>query len=139
MTDNTTFYALGIQGNYLKKITLATSTLSPGSYKTFFDTWPPQKIWSLQCRQINKVKNELDGQPSSLLASMHARFSPVHLVFLELEDMHQQLNFKILHENSNKFISRSFYLQLLTLFSLGGGEVHQVPVQLLISCPSGNF
>ena len=38
MTDNTTFYALGIQGNYLKKITLATSTLSPGSYKTFFDT-----------------------------------------------------------------------------------------------------
>ena len=121
MTDNTTFYALGIQGNYLKKTTLATSTLPPSSYKTSFDIWPPLKILSLQCRQINKVKNELDGQPSSLLTSMHARFSAAHLVFLELEDMHQHLNFKILHENSNKVISRSFYLQLLTLFPLGGG------------------
>ena len=37
MSDNTTFYALGIQGNYLKKTTLVTSTLPPGSYKTFFD------------------------------------------------------------------------------------------------------
>ena len=52
---------------------------------------------------------------------MHARFSPAHLVFLELEDMHQHLNFKILHENSTKVIPRSFYLQLLTLFPLGGG------------------
>ena len=44
---------------------------------------------SLHYKQINKVKNELDGQPSSFLACMHvynykATFSPMHLVFLEL-------------------------------------------------------
>ena len=74
---------------------------------------------SLYCKQINKVKNELDGQPSSLLTSMNAfnynaSFSPVHLVFLELEDMHRpHLGFKILDENNNEVIPRTFYLQLL--------------------------
>ena len=53
------------------------------------------------------------------LASMHifnynASFSPVHLVFLELEDMHKpHLDFKILDENNNEVIPRTFYLQLL--------------------------
>ena len=89
MADNTIFYALGIQDNYLEKTTLIRSTLPPGSYKTSLDTSPPPKILSLHCKQINKVKNRLDGQPSSLLVSMHvfnynASFSPVHLVFLEL-------------------------------------------------------
>ena len=74
---------------------------------------------SLYCKQINKVKNELDGQPSSLLTSMNAfnynaSFSPVHLVFLELEDMHRpHLGFKILDENNNEVIPMTFYLQLL--------------------------
>ena len=73
---------------------LVRSTLTPGSYKTSLDTSPPPKILSLHCKQIMKVKNELDGQPSSLLTSMHVSnynvtFSPVHLVFLELEDIHQ--------------------------------------------------
>ena len=68
------------------------------------DTSPPPISLSLHCKQINKVKNELDGQPSILLVSMHvsnykATFSPIHLVFLEL-DIHQPyLDFKILDEN----------------------------------------
>ena len=90
MADNAIFYALGIQYKYLEKTTLTRSTLPDGSYKISLDTSPPPKILSLHCRQINKVKNELDGQPSSLLTSMHVSkyngsFSPAHLVFLELE------------------------------------------------------
>ena len=118
MADNTIFYALGIQDKYLEKTTLIRSTLPPGSYKTSLDTSPP-KIWSLHCKQINKVKNELDGQSSSLLASMHvfnhnASFSPADLAFLELEDIYQpHLDFKVLDENSNEVIPRTFYLQLL--------------------------
>ena len=70
MASNTIFIALGISGNYLEKTTLIKSTLPPGSYKTSFDTSPPPKLLPLYCKQISKVKNELDGQPSSLLAYM---------------------------------------------------------------------
>ena len=95
---------------------LIRSTLSPGSYKTSPD--PPPKSLSLHCRQINKVKNELDGQPSSLLASMHVSsykptFSPIYLVFLELETDWPHLDFKMLDEKNSEVISRMFYLQLL--------------------------
>ena len=38
---------------------------------------------------------------------------PVHLVFLELEDIHQRLDLKILHENNNEIIPKTFCLQLL--------------------------
>ena len=119
MASNTIFFALGIPDNYLEKTTLIRSTLPPGSYKTSLDTSPPPKSLSLHCKQINKVKNELDGQPSSLLASMHvsnykATFFPIHLVFLKL-DIHQpHLDFKILVENNNEIIPRTFYLQLLS-------------------------
>ena len=90
MADNHVFIALGIQENYLEKTMLIRSTLPPGSYKTSLDTSPPPRSLSRHCKQINKAKNELDGQPSSLLASMHvsnhkATFSPTHLVFLELD------------------------------------------------------
>ena len=47
MADNTIFYALGIQDNYLEKTTLIRSTLPPGSYKTSLDTSPTRKILSL--------------------------------------------------------------------------------------------
>ena len=56
-------------------------------------------VAALQTNQ--QSQNELDGQPSSLLARMHdsnykGTFSPIHLVFLEL-DIHQpHLDFKIL-------------------------------------------
>ena len=112
IASNTIFIALGIRDNYLEK------TLPPGSYKISLDTSPPPKSLSLHCKQINKIKNELDGQPSSLLASMHvsnykATFSPMHLVFLELDTHQPHLDFKILDENNNEVILRTFYLQLL--------------------------
>ena len=117
MASNTIFIALGIRDNYLEKTTLIRSTLPPGSYKTSLDTQPLPKSLSLHCKQINKHKNKLDGQPSSLLACMHvsnyeATFSPMHLVFLELDTYRPHLDFKILDENNNEVILRTFYLQL---------------------------
>ena len=118
MASNTIFIALGIPDNYLEKTTLIRSTLAPGSYKTSLDTSHPPKSLSLHCKQIKKVKNELDGQPSSLLARMHgfnykATFSPMHLVSLELDTNRPHLNFKIRDENNNKVIPSIFYLWLL--------------------------
>ena len=98
---------------------LIKSILPPGSYKTSLDTSPPPQLLSLHCRQIDKVKNELDDQPTSLLTFMHvsnhkATFSPMYLVFLELGDTHRHhLDFQILDENNNEIIPRKFYLQLL--------------------------
>ena len=108
---------LGIPDKYLEKTALIRSTLPPGSYKTSLDLLP--RSLSLHCKQINKVKNELDGQPLSLLASVlvsnyKATFFSTHLVFLDL-DIHQpHLDFKILDENNNEVIPKTFYLQLLT-------------------------
>ena len=118
MASNTIFIALGILNNYLEKTMLIRSTLPPGSYKTSLDTLLPPKLLSLHCYHINKIKNELDGQPSSLLARMHvsnykATFSPMHLVFLVLDTHRPHLDFKILDENNNEVILRTFYLQLL--------------------------
>ena len=101
---------------YLEKTAVIRSTLPPGSYKTSLD--PPPRPLSLHCKQINKAKKELDGQQSSLLASMHvsnykATFSPIHLVFLELDTDRPHLHFKILDENNNEVIPKTFYLQLL--------------------------
>ena len=100
MASNIFFIALGIADKRLEKTTLIKSTLPPGSYKTSLDTSPPPKSLSLHCKQINKVKNELDGQPSSLLASIHisnykATFSLMHFVFLELDTYRQHLDFKM--------------------------------------------
>ena len=118
VASNTIFIALGIPDNYLEKTTLIRSTLPPGSYKTSLDTLPPPKSLSLHCKQINKLKNELDGQPSSLLTRMHvsdykATFSPMHLVFSELDTHRPHLDFKIFDENNNEVIPRTFYLYLL--------------------------
>ena len=88
LCDNTIFIELGIQDKYLEKTVLIRLILPPGSYKTSFDLLP--RSLSLHCKQINKIKNELDCQPSRLLSSMHvsnykATCSPIHLIFLELE------------------------------------------------------
>ena len=40
-------------------------------------------------------------------------FTPIHLVFLELDTHHFQLDFKLLGENNKVFILSTFYLQLL--------------------------
>ena len=113
MADNTIFIALGIQDKYLQKTTLIRSTLPPGSYKTSRDTSPPPGLLPLHCKQINKVKNELDDQPSSLLASMHvfnynSTFSSIHLVFLELDTDRPHLDFKILDQTTRK-LSRGYF------------------------------
>ena len=105
MASNTILIVLGIPDNYLEKTMLIRSTLTPGSYKTSLDTSPPPVSLSLHCKQINKVKNELDGHPSILLACMHvsdykAAFSPIHLFFLELDIDKPHLDFKILDENN---------------------------------------
>ena len=118
MTDNTIFIALGISDKHPEKNTWVRSTLPPGSYKTSLDTSPPPQLLLLHCKQINKIINELDGQPSSLLARMNisnyrATFSPMHLMFLELDAHRNRLDFKILDENNNEVIQRTFYLQLL--------------------------
>ena len=118
MASNTILIALGIPDNYLEKTTLIRSTLPPGSYKTYLDTPPPPKSLSLHCKQINKVKSELDEQSSSLLACMHvsnykATFSTMHLVFLEVDTNRSHLDFKILDESTNEVIPMTFYLQLL--------------------------
>ena len=118
MASNIFFIALSIADKYLEKTTLIKSNLPPGSYKTSLGTSPLPQSLSLHCKQINKVKNELDGQPSRLLASMQVsnymtNFSPVHLVFLELDTHQHHLDFKILDENNNEVIPRKFYLQLL--------------------------
>ena len=117
MASNIFFISVGIPDKHLGKTTLIKSTFPPGSYKTSLDTPSPPKILSVHCRQINRVKNELDDQPSTLLACMQVSdyevtFSPVHLVFLELDTHRNHLDFKILDEKNNEFIPRKFYLQL---------------------------
>ena len=92
--------------------------LFPGSYKTSLDTSPPPISLSLYCKQISKIKNELDGLPWSLLARIQvsnykSTFSPIHLIFLELEKDQLHLDFKILDEHHNEVIPKAFYLQLL--------------------------
>ena len=119
MACNIFFIALGILDKNLEKTTLIKSTLPLGSYKTSLDTSPPPKSLSLHCKLINKVKNELNGQPLSLIASMHVSyykitFSPMHLVFLELDTHRNRLDFKILDENNSEVIQRTFYPQPLS-------------------------
>ena len=72
----------------------------------------------MHSKQIRKVKNELNDQPWSLLASMYvsnyrATFSPIHLVFLGLDTDQPHLDFKILDESNNEVFPKTFYLQLL--------------------------
>ena len=43
----------------------------------------------------------------------NASFSPAHLAFLELEGIHQHLDFKILDESNNEVIPISFYVRIL--------------------------
>ena len=62
IASNTIFITLGIPDKYLKKTMPIRSTFTPGSYKTSLDTSPPPILLSLHCKQIKKIKNELDGQ-----------------------------------------------------------------------------
>ena len=63
------FAAIGILGDYIEK-KHSTSQLPTGTYETSLDTSPTPKSLSLRYKQINRTKNEVDGQPWSLLACM---------------------------------------------------------------------
>ena len=121
MAGNTIFVALGIQDKHYEKTALIRSTLPPGSYKAPLDLLP--RSLSLHCKQINKVTNKLDGQPSSLLASMHVSnyketFSPIHLVFLDLDTDRPHLDFKILDEKKKTIELAQKYIILLSEVSI---------------------
>ena len=47
------------------------------------------------------------------LSNYKATFSPIHLVFLELDIDQPHLDFKILDENNNEVAPKTFYLQEL--------------------------
>ena len=47
------------------------------------------------------------------VSNHNATFSQIHLIFLELDMDPTHLNFKVLDENNNGVIPRTFYLQLL--------------------------
>ena len=107
MASNTSLLLLAYPDNYLERNTVIWPALPPGSYKTFLHTSPPPKALSLHCKQISKVKNELDGQPPSLLVYMHVSnckttFSPMPLVYLESEKHMPHLDFKLLIKTTTK-------------------------------------
>lgn len=99
-------------------------TLVKGNtYEISTDTSSFPKSLLLHCKQINRVENKVDGQQSSLLTYIQvsdykAAFTPMHLVFLEL-DIHQHHFNQILSSlmkkqryYSKKTISRAIkYLQ----------------------------
>ena len=67
---------------------------------------PPTKSLSLHFKNINIVKSSVDHQTSNLLAYMQGSdykvaFTPVHLMFLELDTYHWHLDFKLLDESNN--------------------------------------
>ena len=63
MATNSFFIALDILNSCLRKFTLNKPTLNPGSCKILFNILPPPKSLSLHCKQINRVKNKVNGQP----------------------------------------------------------------------------
>ena len=103
MTSNSFFIALGIPNSSLEKPTPVKSTIAPGTYKTSFDTLLPPKLLSLHPKQMDKIKNEVEGELSRLLACMQvsgykAAFTPMYLVLLQQDTHHCYLNFKLLDE-----------------------------------------
>ena len=64
------------------------------------------KTFSLHCNRINRVIKEVSKQPSTLLTYMRvsvdeAAFTPTHLVFLQIETHHYDLEVRLLHEYNN--------------------------------------
>ena len=104
MAPNIIFTALGIPNKYIEKTMIIKLTIPPCSTRTSLDISPPPKLLSLHCKQTNKLKHDLDGQPSSLLACLHVSnykttSSLTHLVCLELDTHRPHLDFAILDNN----------------------------------------
>ena len=66
IADSNFFITLGMSERILKNINIKHSLVYSTSYKTQHVATPPPKLLSLYYNQINKAKNKLDGQPSSL-------------------------------------------------------------------------
>ena len=47
------------------------------------------------------------------MSTYKSAFTPIHLVFLELDIHHSHLDFEIFDENNTAIISKKFFLQLL--------------------------
>ena len=56
MVSNRFFIALGILGNYFEKILHNKSTLTPGSYKTPFDTYLPKDCYHYTINKSIELK-----------------------------------------------------------------------------------
>ena len=78
----------------------------------------PKKV-SLHCEEINGTFNEIDGQPSQELCGIDVvnntascnPINPIFLPFLSNEPVHT-LHFKLLDENGNEIIPKTFHLML---------------------------
>ena len=73
---------------------------------------------SLHSKQITWVINKVDAKPQRLLVYIQVAndktvFTPIHVVFLELDIHYCHLDFMILAENKNIIIPKVLFLQLL--------------------------
>ena len=114
----TFFIVLGVTENYLKKFNKEKSLIFSEACETSLDTLSFPNSLSLYVKQINRIKNEVDEQPSRLLAWMQVSdyrdsFTPVDLVLQKLDIHHCHLDFKHLDKNNNPITQGTFYLQLL--------------------------
>ena len=117
---NSFFIALGILGKFLREINIEKSLVLSGTNETSFDTLLRQKSLSLYCKQINRVKNEVDVQPICLLAHMRfsagkATISPRHLLSLQLDTHFGTSDFKLLREKRDLIIPNMFYFYTMSI------------------------
>ena len=121
IASNLLFEALGITNNI--KLSAVKSSLFKGGYQTTLT--PPTKNIYFYCNKIDKIFNEINGQPSKLLYSWDVSesqgdltYSPKHavnsnhLIFLQLSKTCHRLEFALLDNQNNEIIPKSFYLQL---------------------------
>ena len=118
MASNTIFIAFGILNKYLEKTTLIKSTSAPRSYKTSLDK-SPSKSLSMHSKKVKSTKlktswmsNRQVCWPACTLIFISNFFSNAVGVF-RIRPHRPHLNFKIVDENNDEVILRTFYLQLL--------------------------
>ena len=112
-------YTATISQNLLKKLgfNIKNSNELTGKYMAKPKVLP--KSVSLNCEEINGIYNEIDGQPSQQLCSIDvdnntascSPINPIFLPFLSNEPVYT-LHFKLVDENGNELIPKTFYLML---------------------------
>ena len=98
MTSNIFFVAHGILNKHLEKTTRIKSILPLAHTKHPLIHHLLQNHWHCTVNKSTKFP---------------ITFYPMHLVFLELDTHRHLLYFKIIDENNNEVIPRTFYIQLL--------------------------